>query len=124
MKNALVMALFSRQPLTESLAARQITALSDFGHGLMRPDKWGKAEPIRTPFDPADTSDPVKWLAEPHGEFFYRKGLPVYVSGEIWNLAHHNRAVSITGVCQLLDRAIRWEVGCSGRTRKCREICV
>jgi hypothetical protein len=74
MKNALVMALFSRHQLTESLATRQIAALSDFGQGFMCPDKWGKAEPIRTPFDPSDIRNPVKWLVEPHGEFFYRKG--------------------------------------------------
>jgi hypothetical protein len=88
MKNALGMALFSRQPLTESLASRQIAGLSDFGRGLMCPEKWGEAEPIRIPFDAPDISAPVKCLSQPHGEFFYRKGSPTHVSGEIWNLIH------------------------------------
>jgi hypothetical protein len=88
MKNALTMALFSRRSMTESLAGEQITALSDFGGGLMRPDKCNKVEPIRTPFDPADISVPVGWLARPQGEFFYRKGSPAHVAGEMWNLTH------------------------------------
>lgn len=82
------MTLFSRQPLTESVARKQITALSEFEGGLLRPDKWSKVEPIRTPFDPNDIINPIQSLAEPHGEFFYRKGNPVLASGEIWNLTH------------------------------------
>jgi hypothetical protein len=92
MKNTLVMALFSRRSLTESVARQQITALGNFGDGLMCPDKWGKTEPIRTQFDPANISAPIRWLVEPHGEFFYRKGSPVQVSGEIWNLTHPSTA--------------------------------
>ncbi len=88
MKNELAMTLFSRRSLTESVAKEQITALSDFGGGLMRPDKCSEVEPIRTPFDPADISEPVRWLSQPHGEFFYRKGRPVHVSGQIWNRTH------------------------------------
>jgi len=52
----------------------------------MRPDKWGEVEPIRTPFDPIDISEPVRLLAKPNGEFFYRKGRPAHVEGEMWNL--------------------------------------
>ncbi len=54
----------------------------------MRPDKCGEFEPIRTPFDPTDISEPIRWLAQPHGEFFYRKGRPIHASGEMWNLTH------------------------------------
>src|SRR5579864_3417815 len=85
MKNELAMSLFSRRSLTDSVAREQITALSDFGGGLMRPDKCGEVEPIRTPFDPTDISGPVRWLAQPSGEFFYRKGRPVHVGGAMWN---------------------------------------
>jgi hypothetical protein len=85
MKNELAMKLFSRRFLTESVAREQIIALSNFGGGLMRPDKCNEVEPIRTPFDPADISRPVSWLAKPHGEFFYKKGRPTHVSGEMWN---------------------------------------
>ena len=85
MKNELEMALSSRRILTEPVAKEQITALSDFGGGLMRPDKCGKFEPIRTPFDPTDISEPIRWLAETHGTFFYRKGRPAHVAGEMWN---------------------------------------
>ena len=79
------MKLFSRRYLTEFVAKKQITALSDFEDGLMRPDKCSEFEPIRTPFDPGDISKPVQWLAKPHGEFFYRKGRPTHVSGQMWN---------------------------------------
>lgn len=82
------MRLFSRRFLTESVANEQIMALSNFGGGLMRPDKCGEFEPIRTAFDPSDISNPIRWLAKPHGEFFYRKGRPAYVTGEMWNLTH------------------------------------
>jgi hypothetical protein len=88
MKNELAMILRSRRTLTDSLARKQITALSNFGDGLMRPDKCGEYEPIRTPFDPSDIGEPIQWLAKPHGEFFYRKGRPTQVAGEMWNLTH------------------------------------
>jgi hypothetical protein len=88
MKIELDMGLFSRRALTGSLARQQITALSDFGDGLMRPDKCGEFEPIRTLFDPADISEPIRWLAKPGGGFFYRKGRPVHVSGGMSNYAH------------------------------------
>jgi hypothetical protein len=86
MKDELAIRLFSRRSLTESVTREQITALSDFAGGLMRPDRCSEFEPIRTPFDPADISEPVRWLAKPHGEFFYQKGRSVYLSGEMWNL--------------------------------------
>jgi hypothetical protein len=38
MKNELEMTLSSRRILTEPVVREQITALSDFGGGLMRPD--------------------------------------------------------------------------------------
>jgi hypothetical protein len=85
MKSELEMTLSSRRSLTESVAREQIAALSEFAHGLMRPDKVSEFEPIKTPFDPADLSGPVQWLAKPHGEFLYRQGRPIHLSGEMWN---------------------------------------
>jgi hypothetical protein len=85
MKNELEMTLSSRRLLTESIARQQLAALSDFGGGLMRPDKCSEFEPIRTLFDPRDIDEPVQYLAQPHGGFLYRKGKPVHVSGQIWN---------------------------------------
>ncbi len=85
MKNELEMALSSRRILTESVAKEQIAALSDFGGGLMRPDKCSNYEPIRIPFDFADINEPIRWLAKPQGTFFYRKGSPIHLSGEMWN---------------------------------------
>ena len=85
MKNELEMALSSRRSITESIAREQIAALSGFAHGLMRPDKVGEFEPIKTPFDPADLSRPAQWLAKPQGNLFYRQGRPIHLSGEIWN---------------------------------------
>ncbi|HUV68350.1 MAG TPA: hypothetical protein VMW15_01725 [Terracidiphilus sp.] len=86
MKNELAMALFSQRSLTESVAREQITALSEFNGGLMCPDKGSEFEPIRTPFNPTDLSGPIQWLTKPQGEFLYRKGKPVHLSGEMWNL--------------------------------------
>lgn len=80
------MVLLSRRALTESVARQQIVALSDFCSGLMRPDKCSEVDPIRTLFDPSDISKPIEWLAQPFGEFFYQKGRPIYVSGQMWNL--------------------------------------
>ena len=92
MKNELAMRLFSRRSITDSVAREQITALSDFADGLMRPDKCSQFEPIRTPFDPADIREPIRWLAKTQGEFLYRKGRPVHVSGVMWNLTHRPTA--------------------------------
>jgi hypothetical protein len=85
MKNELEMTLSSRRPLTESFAREQITALCKFGGGFMRPDEASEFEPIKTPFDPADLSGPVQWLAKPQGEFLYQKGSPIHLSGQMWN---------------------------------------
>jgi hypothetical protein len=85
MKNELEMTLSSRRSLTESVAREQITALSNFGGGFMRPDKCNNVEPIRTPFDSADINEPIRWLTKPQGTFFYRKGSPIHLSGEMWN---------------------------------------
>ncbi len=85
MKNELEMTLSSRRILTEPVARDQFTALSDFGDGLMRPDKCNNVEPIRTPFDSADIDEPIKWIAKSQGAFFYRKGSPIHLSGEMWN---------------------------------------
>ncbi len=85
MKNELEMTLSSRRPLTESVVREQITALSEFAGGLMRPDKASETEPIKAPFDPADLSGPVRWLAKPLGQFLYRQGNPIHLSGEMWN---------------------------------------
>lgn len=92
MKNLLEMRLFSRRVLTESTAMEQITALSEFDGGLMRPDKCGEFEPIRTPFDLSDIREPIRWLIKPHGEFFYQKGRPKHMTGEMWNLTHSPNA--------------------------------
>jgi hypothetical protein len=88
MKNKLDMVLRSRQALSDSVARQQITALSDFCDGLMRPDKCGEVDPIRTPFNPTDISKPIEWLVQPFGEFFYQKGRPIHTSGQMWNLEH------------------------------------
>jgi hypothetical protein len=88
MKNTLSMAIFSRRSITEPLARELITALSDFGGGLMCPNKCNEYEPVRKPFDPANIDEPIRWLAQPHGTFFYRKGRPAHVAGEIWNRTH------------------------------------
>jgi hypothetical protein len=87
MKNELAMRLFSRRPLTEPAAREQIMALSDFREGLMRPDKCSEFEPIRTSFDPANITKPVRWLSKTGGEFLYQKGRPIYVQGVMWNLS-------------------------------------
>jgi hypothetical protein len=86
MKNELEMVLRSRRSLTDMVAREQISALSDFCDGLMRPDKCSEVDPVRTPFDPADINKPIEWLAQPFGEFFYQKGRPIHVSGQMWNL--------------------------------------
>lgn len=88
MTDRLVFALFSRHSLNETLARRQIAALVTFDGGIICPDKWGKFEPIRTLFDAGDYSVPVQSLAKPQGEFLYRRGKPIQISGEIWNLTH------------------------------------
>lgn len=92
MRNELAMRLFSRRSLTESVAKVQITALGDFANGLTCPDKCGEFEPIKKPFDPANVSEPVRWLAKPHGEFLYQKGRPKYLSGAMWNLTRSPNA--------------------------------
>ena len=88
MKHELAMRLFSRRPLIGQVANDQISALSNFGSSLMRPDKWGRFEPIKTPFDPLNIESAVRGLSSPAGTFMYRKGRPTHLTGVIWNLSH------------------------------------
>src|SRR4051812_45181046 len=92
MKNELSMALFSRLPITEEGARKQIEILSDFEGGLLCPDKCNEFEPIKFPFNRSDITEPIQWLSKPHGNFFYRKGSPVHLSGEIRNRTHPQTA--------------------------------
>ena len=85
MKNELEMTLSSRRTMTESFAREQISALCEFGGGVMCPDKASEFEPIKTPFDPADISGPVHWLSKPQGDVLYRKGSPIHLSGAMRN---------------------------------------
>jgi hypothetical protein len=88
MRRALALALFSRRPLSPATACAQITALSEFAGGLVRPDKAAEFEPIRTAFDPENLQESIAYLSKPGGAFMYRKGRPTYASGVIWNLSH------------------------------------
>ena len=92
MKNTIQMGMFSRRSITEPLARELITALSEFGGGLMRPDKCNEYEPVRKPFDPANIDEPVRWLAATQGDFLYRKGRPAHVAGVIRNRTHPTTA--------------------------------
>jgi hypothetical protein len=88
MRNTLVFALSSRQSLTEAIARRQISTLVNFDGGIVCPDKWGTFEPLKTAFDAGDIDIPAQGLAKPHGDFCYRKGKPIDLSGEIYNRTH------------------------------------
>jgi hypothetical protein len=88
MKNPISMAMFSRRALTRETAGEQLDFLSSFEGGLLCPDTCSQYEPIRTSFDPGNIVDPVSWLAKPHGSFFYKKGKPAVLRGEVWNLMH------------------------------------
>lgn len=83
MKSELVFWLFSSRILTREAASLQIGTLANFGGGAFRPDRWGDAEPLRTPFD---QGEPIERLAAPQGAFLFRGSTPKKMEGQIWNL--------------------------------------
>ncbi|UWZ86367.1 hypothetical protein [Occallatibacter riparius] len=92
MRYRLVFVLSSRRSQTEEIARRQISTLVNFGDGIVCPDKWGTFEPLKTPFNAEDIDIPVQGLSKPQGNFHYRKGKPVQLSGEIYNRTHPSTA--------------------------------
>lgn len=91
MKTEIAMRLFSTRIITPEVASEQINALSDFEHGLFRPEKFGEVEPLRKVFDPTNLAEAVQSLGKPHGTFIYKQGRPARILGIIWNLYSASR---------------------------------
>ncbi len=76
MKNELEMKLFSRRSLTDLIARQQITALSDFGGGLMRPDKCSEVDPIRTRLTLPTSASQLSGWHNRSANFFIKRVVP------------------------------------------------
>jgi hypothetical protein len=77
--------VFSRQPLDHDNAREQISALSQFEGGLLRPTRCDASEPLRELFDPEDISGPVRWLSQPGGAFFFKRTKTPKLNGYVAN---------------------------------------
>jgi hypothetical protein len=86
--NELKVCLFSRRVLARDVAHEQLTFLSEFEGGLLRPDKWDIYEPIKRAFDNGQIALAADELSKPHGTFLFKKGRPRVMEGSAWNLTH------------------------------------
>ena len=82
MKHAIAMRLFSRRAVSTETAVHQIAAIRDFAGGLFRPEVFGKYEPPRKAFDPADTREAVQGLIEPQGTFLCKGAVQLSSEGQ------------------------------------------
>ena len=79
------MQLYSEREITVDSARRQIEALSTFENGVFRPQKCDTSEPLKEAFDPSDTSEPIRWLAQHGADFKFKSSKPFKVEGFISN---------------------------------------
>jgi len=82
----LLFKLFSRKPLDHDAAPKALAFLFEYGEGVLRPHECGVYEPFE-PFQPAGLEQYVGWLANPGGEFCFRRpSEPFPLQGRISNL--------------------------------------
>ncbi len=86
MLDELTLCLFSRRVLARDVAQEQLTLLSEFEGGLVRPDKWDLYEPVKRTFDGGQIALAADELSKRHGTFLFRKGRPRAIDGSAWNL--------------------------------------
>lgn len=78
--------LFSRKPLDREAARKALAFLFEYGEGVLRPHECGVYEPFE-PFQPAGLERYAGWLANPGGEFCFRRPCePFPLEGCISNL--------------------------------------
>ena len=77
--------VFSRCPLDDTLAAKQIKTLVEFGGGIFTPEKCDVYEPLREKFDPDNIEAPVRWLTYPGADFKFKRSRPIWIEGYIHN---------------------------------------
>jgi hypothetical protein len=82
----LLLKLFSRKPLGRDAAQKALAFLFEYGEGVLRPRDCGVYEPFER-FQPAALEQYVGWLANPGGEFCFRRSSePFPLQGCISNL--------------------------------------
>src|SRR4051812_45876699 len=82
----LLLKIFSREPLDRDAAQKALAFLVEYGEGVLRPHECGVYEPFE-PFQPSALEQYVGWLANPGGEFCFRRGSePCPLQGCISNL--------------------------------------
>lgn len=71
--------------LSNDKATDIIAFLSNYDNGFFKPDKCNAYEPINKAFSSHDLGDPVSWLSQPGGAFYFKQTKGNKIEGVIEN---------------------------------------
>ncbi|MBU0985148.1 MAG: hypothetical protein KKA42_14835, partial [candidate division Zixibacteria bacterium] len=69
-------------------AERLLKFVAEYDSGFYCPEKCDVYEPVREVFNPADLSDPVRWLSQASGRVLIKKTKPFRYEGYVENHRH------------------------------------
>lgn len=68
------------------LSENVIRFISSYDDGILRPDKCNAYEPINKNFSKDELFEPISWLSQPGGAFYFKKTKGLKLEGAIENL--------------------------------------
>jgi hypothetical protein len=76
----------SQKKLSNIYAEKVIRFICEYDNGFLKPDKCDAHEPVREIFDEKKLCDPIRWISQPGGAFYFKKIRGFKVDGVIENL--------------------------------------
>jgi hypothetical protein len=71
--------------LRSELSENILEFISTYDSGFLKPDKCNAYEPINKPFDEDELSEPISWLSQPGGAFYFKRIKNFKIDGAIEN---------------------------------------
>jgi hypothetical protein len=75
----------STRNLNSELAIKILSFLVAYDSGFLKPDKCNAYEPIKEDFNENNLTDPIRWLSQPGGAFYFKKIKGLKLEGIIEN---------------------------------------
>lgn len=75
----------TQRTLENELAEKLVRFICTYDNGFFKPDKCNAYEPIREPFNEHNLTDPIRWLSQPGGAFYFKKLRGSQIEGAIEN---------------------------------------
>jgi hypothetical protein len=75
----------SKTKLNNAFAEKVIRFICNYDNGFLKPDKCDAHEPIREIFNEQNLNNPIRWLSQPGGAFYFKKIKGFKIEGVIEN---------------------------------------